>query len=810
VSHRRRFIVAAVVALVISPVSAMAAPGRGGGHGGEDTARYILPPGNYGGLPFTQNSTDQLPLYAGLTPLRDNVTDADIERLFLPEDFQPIGQTHEEETGRPGLRLIYDSFGVPHVYGESRADVAFGAGWTTARDRGLLIQLGRGPARVAVADVPNINAFGLVTSGQSFVPSPEAEALVTKQRQLLIDTYGDEGRQILADAQAYADGINAYWQAHNIAQQPATVNDVLAVTAFIGSIFGAGGGGEAANAELLSKLRQSLGPSRGYQAWDDVMLADDPEAPTTISKRFDYGHLTGGPVTGSVAIDPGSIQSVDPRQPAAAAGASPARKQASNFLLAAHQRSATGNTLGVMGPQLGYYYPEIVQQMDLHGPGINSQGVAVPGLAMYILIGRTQNYAWSLTSAGHDVRDVYAERLCEPDGSAPTRASIHYRYKGQCRAFDTFNAGLLNGQPLRYKTSVHGPVFATATIGGQPYALSRRRSTFGRDALNLGALKDMTEGDASSPQRFWSAANKFGFTFNWAYTSRKSTAYFTSGLLPRRLPGLDRRLPTLGNGSFEWSGFLSETEHPHDVSGPKGLLLNWNNQSAPGFMHGDDEPYGSVHRVELFDKFPQHARLADVVGIMNRAATEDTRSPVWPVVSRVLRSGPAPSARDQQVVNLLDDWVRRDAPRLDADGDGLYDEAGPAIIDAAWRPIADAVMAPVFGDLVDDLSSVRSLSGLSGESYVDKDLRTLLGDKVDGRFNLRYCGGGALAQCRASLWAAIHDAADDLTTELGETNPANWLKPAAQTGFTPGLLPNTFPTTNRPTFQQVLELQRKG
>ena len=51
------------------------------------------------------------------------------------------------------------------------------------------------------------------------------------------------------------------------------------------------------------------------------------------------------------------------------------------------------------------------------------------------------------------------------------------------------------------------------------------------------------------------------------------------------------------------------------------------------------------------------------------------RSPVWPVVSRVLHTGSAPSARDQKVVDLLDDWVRRDAPRLDADDNGLYDEA---------------------------------------------------------------------------------------------------------------------------------------
>jgi hypothetical protein len=195
---------------------------------------------------------------------------------------------------------------------------------------------------------------------------------------------------------------------------------------------------------------------------------------------------------------------------------------------------------------------------------------------------------------------------------------------------------------------------------------------------------------------------------------------------------------------------------------------------------------------------------------MNRAATEDVRSPVWPVVSRVLHTGPAPSARDQKVVDILDDWVSRDAPRLDADGDGLYDEPGPVIMDELWRPIADAVMSPVFGSLTRDLNAVRNLGSLSGESYVDKDLRTLLGDRVRDPFNLSYCGAGSLAACRRSLWDAVHLAADRLTSQLGEPDPAKWTKPAARTSFVPGLLPNTFPATNRPTFQQVLELQRHG
>jgi penicillin amidase len=792
-----------------------------------DRAYYVLPPGNYGGFPTTAQSRDQLPLYTGLTPLRGNVTDADISRYFLPENFRPVGAAHVEPTGRPGTTIVYDDYGVPHITGKTRADLAFGAGWVTARDRGLLIQLGRGPARVAVADVPGIDAFSLVTSGQSFVPSAQTEQLVTDEVQRIIDTYGAKGREIVADAQAEADGANAYFAAHQIAQPPVTVNDVIAVTAFIGSIFGSGGGAEASNAQFLSELEHQLGARTGRAAWDDAMLFDDPEAPTTITKRFDYGVRTGGPVTGSVAIDEGSVQSLDPLQapaPTAAAAATAAAtptdtgtypaagpvpgKEASNFLVVAPSRSATHNSLGVMGPQLGYYYPEIVEQVHLTGPGIDAQGVAVPGISMYVLIGRTHDYAWSLTSANQDVRDVFAEQLCNPDGSAPTRTSTHYLYKGVCRAFETFDAGLLNGTPLRYPVSVHGPVIGTATSNGRPIALTRRRSTFGRDGLNLAALKDMTEGKATTPQRFWSIANQFGFTFNWAYVSRQATAYFSSGLLPRRAPGLDRRLPTLGTGNYEWRGFLSRDEHPHAVQGPNGLLLNWNNQSAPGFMHGDDAPFGSVHRVELFNKFPRHVTLAQDVGVMNRAATGDPRALVWPVISRVLHTGAAPDDLDARVVALLDDWVRRDAPRVDANDDGRYDDAGASIMDAVWTPLATTVMQPVYGALTDDLNRIRGLGGLSGESFVDKDLRTLLGEHVKGKFNLRYCGAGSLGACRASLWQTIDSVSHSIAAAMG-SDPATWAGPAATTGFAPGLISDRFPSTNRPTFQQVLEFDHQ-
>jgi hypothetical protein len=184
----------------------------------------------------------------------------------------------------------------------------------------------------------------------------------------------------------------------------------------------------------------------------------------------------------------------------------------------------------------------------------------------------------------------------------------------------------------------------------------------------------------------------------------------------------------------------------------------------------------------------------------------------------VLRGSEAPSALAAAVIDLLDDWVAEDAPRLDADDDGFNDHAGPTIMDALWEPLARAVMQPVYGNLVDALDEIRDLGGSPesasvssppGASFVDKDLRTLLGKDVQGKFNLSYCGNGDLDACRTSLWQVVEDVSQELAVERGD-DPSTWLKEGARLGFTPGLIPATFRATNRPTFQQVLEFVPEG
>ena len=234
----------------------------------------------------------------------------------------------------------------------------------------------------------------------------------------------------------------------------------------------------------------------------------------------------------------------------------------------------------------------------------------------------------------------------------------------------------------------------------------------------------------------------------------------------------------------------------------------------------DTWSYGSVHRNDLLEAAvsigPAHT-LASTVAAMNYAATQDLRmAQAFRGIDAVLRTGAAPSARAQQMYDLLLDWRRQGSSRLDVDLNGFIDHAGAAILDKAWPKLADAVMSPVLGPELDDLASLMGrdnaannqgsayISGWYG--YVEKDLRRLAGKPVADPYQTRFCGKGVLSTCRDSLWAALEQAGAELETELGSPDPATWRRDATgeRIRFQPGLLTTTMRWTNRPTFQQAI------
>ncbi len=766
----------------------------------------ILVPGENGGVQFNANTDDQAKLYDALTPLFDKVTAGDLAKYYKPNRFGSKGRV--EPLPRKDVTVVRDGFGVAHVNGKTRAGVWYAAGWVAAEDRGLLMELLRSAGRLSAIDAPGFNAFAVALTGRRFESSPQTEAFLSKQFDL-VRAQGAEGRQALADIDSFLVGLNAYNRGAGLPIAPWTRNDVLAVSTVIAARFGAGGGDEARRSAFLSALQAKLGPAKGAQVWNDLSELDDPEAPVSVPGTFSFDSSRQLAGLGSVILDDGSVQATAERI---------APASMSNAVLVGSSRSTTGHPIFVAGPQLGYFFPEVVLEYDLHGGGIDVRGAAVPGLP-YVVIGRGKDFAWSATSSNTDIVDTFAETLCGP-------GAVHYLYKGECRPMTTFDAGVLKGAPgqpdtpVSFRETVHGPVIGYATVKGVRVALSEDRSTHGREAVNLVPFMELNENVPHSPQTFIRTMSKLELSFNWHYADSEHIASFSSARLPIRAPGTDPQLPIAGTGEYDWRGFATPAQHPQAIDPPSGYIVNWNNRPARGFGAADDNwSYGSIQRVQLLAAgFKQNRKLtpAQVVSIMNKAATQDLRAVLLlPDIAAVLKTGPAPGARSEKMLELLESWAAAGASRLDRNLDGKIDDPGAAIMDAVWPKVAVAAMQPVLGALTDRLASLMEtddspnpggssfIDGWYG--YVDKDLRSLLGEPVTGPFATRFCGAGDLVACRASLWAAFEQAGAELQAAQG-ADPSAWRADATKERiqFAPGILQDTMRWTNRPTFQQVM------
>jgi acyl-homoserine lactone acylase PvdQ len=832
VLHPTRAILAATLALaaaiaVASPASA-------------DTTLNIVPHGNEApGVPWASApgilpADTQAKMYDRLTPLFRNVTDDVLKpstdgtgyyksAALLPENdpsfvtSETVGGT-SLTAGPVTARIKRDNYGIPHIYSDTDAGAIFGAGYAVATDQSLLLNQARYNGVAGLIDLPGVPAINLVLGLYNYAPTKkvvdEATALQTKA----ILAQGVEGRQLLNDIDTYLAGINARMQVAQPTSPPFTRTDIYALNAIKSQFLGSGGGQEVDNALFLDGLRSKLGAKTGDKAFEDLRARNDPEASVTTSKSYPgQGSVSVSKPSGMVRLKAGTFKNSFIKLPgAAAARASTAsvgkRQLASNILIVSGTRSATGKPLLVGGPQIGFNYPGLTMEMQLSSPSINVEGVTSAPFPGYMLIGHGADYAWSLTSAGADIIDTYAEKLC---GGSKTK----YSYKGKCLKMEKVQAGTITKPGSGGKVSavfyrtVHGPVigYAKDEKTGKQVALSQKRSSYGRETVDQLFNQQMTFGRVHSARDFVHAAEKTPQTFNSFYASATESAFYTSGAIPIRPKGVNDDLPVDGSGKYEWKGFLPASKHPQVIDPSGGYIVNWNNKPAANFPAGDDRfgNEGGIQRVDMLKselaRYPK-ATLVNVLASANAAATEDVRiTQLWPTLKAMLARGKAPTAGATAAVVALQRWYDAGGSRVDANGDGNIDDPGAVILDTAWKKITDAGLCDRLGSgLCQQLAGRISRFDLppggqySGwHQYMWKDLRTELGQKVHGKYNLLYCGDGSAPQCSKQLWSAIDGATKSIAAKQG-SDLSKWTEKAATISFSPLPL-TTMQYTNKPS-----------
>jgi acyl-homoserine lactone acylase PvdQ len=643
------------------------------------------------------------------------------------------------------------------------------------------------------------------------------------------------------------------------------LTDLVALASVIGSLFGSGGGGEVNNALSLLAAQSKYGVSEGTEVWESFRERNDPEAALTVhgGESFPYAGKPDSP-QGEALPDAGSVtqeQLVYDRTGSAATASATsasataattsltsAKRGMSNALVVSGAHTASGHPIAVFGPQTGYFAPQLLMLQEIQGPGLSARGASFAGLSMYVELGRGQDYSWSATTSGQDIIDTYAVELCQDD--------YHYLYHGTCTAMEkvertnswkptTADSTAAGSYRMQVYRTAYGPVAYRATVGGKKVAYTTLRSSYLHEADSIIGFQMLNDPDyVKSPATFQSAAQHINYTFNWFYADSAHTAYYNSGDNPVRANGVDAEFPVWAQAAYEWrnwdpatntAAYTPASAHPNSVD--QDYYISWNNKQAQDYTTaswGD----GSVHRGDLLED--RVSKLVAAGGVtrsalvkaMADAALADLRAEdVLPGLLRVVGSSPVTDSTAAAAVGKLSAWVTAGAKRketssgshayADADAIRILDAWWPLLVKAEFQPGLGSDLYTAFGNNlpVDEAPSAGhgptgSHAGSSFQygwwSYVDKDIRAVLGESVRGGLPQTYCGAGSLGACRDILISTLKEAAGKTASTVypGDEQCSagdQWCADSIVQRTLGGIKHGKITWQNRPTYQQVVE-----
>ena len=632
--------------------------------------------------------------------------------------------------------------------------------------------------------------------------APYTEEELTRQTQVRPRGFEEEADALRAELTAYLAGVNQYIAEARVDPtklpgEYAAVNDldgpddfvpadVVATAAVAGAIFGVGGGEELKSALALQAARKRFGRRRGERVWRNFRSVDDPEGPTTVHrKRFPYA-LHPRRRRGAAIPDRGTVKLAEILGKAEAPGSTTSRKllsfpnAQSNALIVSARESQSGNSLAVFGPQTAYFSPQVLVEQDVHAPGYDARGVAFPGVNLFVQLGHGRDYAWSATTSAQDIVDTFAVELCD---------ETHYRFRGRCREIEVMertnewspNAAdqtAAGSETLTIERTALGIVIARGEVRGKPVLFTRLRSTYGHEADSGLAFSNFNNPDRDSraaqlPARGRARAVHVQLVLRGLRAHR----------LPERRsesapPARGRSEPSDARPRHEWRRWEpGETQrslvesstppraHPRVVD--QRYIADWNGKQAHGYGAADGNwGYGPVYRSKLLDDRVKRlvagdrkATLPQLAEAMADAATADLRGDaVLPWALRVLGrpttrscATRSPSCAPGSATAPTGSTRTATAPTSTPRRSRSWTRGGRAGSKPQFKPrlgktLFDAMVAvhPLDNHPNNHGDHVGSAWQDGWYSFAQKDLRTLLGRRVRGRWSRVYCGRGSV------------------------------------------------------------------
>lgn len=570
------------------------------------------------------------------------------------------------------VEVIYDFYGIPHIYANNEEDAYFALGYVHAQDRLFQMEMVR---RVASGRLAEFLGPDLIKVDAFFKTLGLEEH--AKQSQALY--FNSDSLPYQKSAKAYLNGINQFiekgrtpveFYMMGIPAQKFTMSDLYLSMEFMSFNFAMG----FKTDPLMSFIDKKLG--NGYYH-DLITHYQDGSTVIPSYTKPDSFYLT--PIAFNT-ID--KLIEIIPTQPITG----------SNSWVLAPSKSRSNKVLFENDTHISYGQPSVWYEAHIEYPGFSFYGNHLAGWP-FAAIGHSREHVWGLTMFENDDLDFYAERIKPGD-------STQYWSDGKWNKLSSINKIIKvknqDDVTLTVRATRHGPLIqnvipewknVTSDAVSAWWTHLKFPSNLLQVTYDLSHAKNMDESRYAVSQIISPGLNvMYG-------DNEGNIAWWAAGRLVKRKKHVDPVLLQDGTRySNDPEGYFDFKDNPKSENPPQGYVYSANNQPDsmiggyyyPGYYCPDDR----AKRINALLNDRKSYGIEDMQRI-----SFDAVSMATPLNARIISEGLSKAVINRSKLNY-----EANSKLLLWDGDHKLSNVGPVIYYKLVYHILHNAMADELGE----------------------------------------------------------------------------------------------------------------
>ncbi len=483
--------------------------------------------------------------------------------LYLKSTVKDYSQTIEIKGLKETSEVIYDSYGIPHIYASSNSDAFRLLGYVQASDRLFQMELLR---RVGGGRLSEILGDSLINTDKFIRTVGLNENAIRAAKAF----ENEAPKEVKENVHAFLEGVNQYvkegktpleFQLIGIQKSEFSVADIYRILGYMGFGFSM----ELKNEPILSWINQHV----GSQYIADLSIDMRNQDFTIPSHNKDTTNFD--PTELSYQINDALKHLPVPIF------------YGSNSWVISGKKSKSGKVLFANDTHIGFSQPSVWYEAHIETPDLKLYGNFLAGIP-YPLVAHNDHHSWGLTIFPNDAADLYKETLKE--------GKVLYNNEWTPLTYREETLKIKGGREERFTVTEtpHGPIISNlATLQSefdQPISLwFTANKVTDRKLYAIAKLST-----SSSFDDFEKAARDIDSPgLNIMYGDVEGNiGWYGSSLLIKRPKHVQPKLLLDGAmGKDEPLGFYDFKDNPRNINPEIGYVISANNQpdSINGIIH---------------------------------------------------------------------------------------------------------------------------------------------------------------------------------------------------------------------------------